>query len=183
MKNKKNHRIHTYFLAIVTTALFALSGCTDPETAQRKQLEEAIALQENGQDQEALILFQSLLAVKPQDPDLLQRIGEIYQNTNDSNLAAFYLEQAALNNPEDTELLYKSYLALEAAGEDTLPTLRKLASQAPETMNPELWLKLGQLLALNNETKPALTAYLKGCLLYTSPSPRDMRRSRMPSSA
>ena len=23
----------------------------------------------------------------------------------------------------------------------------------------------------------------KGCLLYTSPSPRDMRRSRMPSSA
>ena len=25
--------------------------------------------------------------------------------------------------------------------------------------------------------------YLTGCLLYTSPSPRDMRRSRMPSSA
>ena len=24
---------------------------------------------------------------------------------------------------------------------------------------------------------------IKGCLLYTSPSPRDMRRSRMPSSA
>ena len=26
-------------------------------------------------------------------------------------------------------------------------------------------------------------ASLEGCLLYTSPSPRDMRRSRMPSSA
>ena len=26
-------------------------------------------------------------------------------------------------------------------------------------------------------------AYLKGCLLYTSPSPRDRTRSRMPSSA
>ena len=25
--------------------------------------------------------------------------------------------------------------------------------------------------------------HYKGCLLYTSPSPRDMRRSRMPSSA
>ena len=25
--------------------------------------------------------------------------------------------------------------------------------------------------------------YLKGCLLYTSPSPRDKRQSRMPSSA
>ena len=32
----------------------------------------------------------------------------------------------------------------------------------------------------NNGTKVYL---VKGCLLYTSPSPRDMRRSRMPSSA
>ena len=30
---------------------------------------------------------------------------------------------------------------------------------------------------------PANNALLWGCLLYTSPSPRDMRRSRMPSSA
>ena len=29
----------------------------------------------------------------------------------------------------------------------------------------------------------ALTAMLTGCLLYTSPSPRDRTRSRMPSSA
>ena len=28
-----------------------------------------------------------------------------------------------------------------------------------------------------------LFPFLEGCLLYTSPSPRDMRRSRMPSSA
>ena len=27
------------------------------------------------------------------------------------------------------------------------------------------------------------TLFIVGCLLYTSPSPRDMRRSRMPSSA
>ena len=30
---------------------------------------------------------------------------------------------------------------------------------------------------------PHLSVAKKGCLLYTSPSPRDMRRSRMPSSA
>ena len=32
---------------------------------------------------------------------------------------------------------------------------------------------------------PAITGYLRvrGCLLYTSPSPRDKRQSRMPSSA
>ena len=33
------------------------------------------------------------------------------------------------------------------------------------------------------ETKPAETAKPKPCLLYTSPSPRDRTRSRMPSSA
>ena len=31
-------------------------------------------------------------------------------------------------------------------------------------------------------TTPSIIAY-QDCLLYTSPSPRDMRRSRMPSSA
>ena len=30
---------------------------------------------------------------------------------------------------------------------------------------------------------PAYVTGLKGCLLYTSPSPRDKRQSRMPSSA
>ena len=29
----------------------------------------------------------------------------------------------------------------------------------------------------------AIRAWLEGCLLYTSPSPRDVKRSRMPSSA
>ena len=36
------------------------------------------------------------------------------------------------------------------------------------------------LFHINQFTKPGL---LPTCLLYTSPSPRDMRRSRMPSSA
>ena len=30
---------------------------------------------------------------------------------------------------------------------------------------------------------PSKAKMIEGCLLYTSPSPRDMRRSRMPSSA
>ena len=33
------------------------------------------------------------------------------------------------------------------------------------------------------ETEEILETTPKTCLLYTSPSPRDMRRSRMPSSA
>ena len=33
------------------------------------------------------------------------------------------------------------------------------------------------------ETKANLASAIEGCLLYTSPSPRDKRQSRMPSSA
>ena len=38
--------------------------------------------------------------------------------------------------------------------------------------------------AEGTRTTPSMVAFNdEGCLLYTSPSPRDMRRSRMPSSA
>ena len=41
--------------------------------------------------------------------------------------------------------------------------------------------KAGEVLGI---TQPAVSnALSRLCLLYTSPSPRDMRRSRMPSSA
>ena len=162
MKNKKNHRIHFHRLILILAALLAVTACTDPETARRNQLDNAINLQANGQSEEALTILQSLLETNPQDPELLQLIGEIYQKTNDLNLAALYLEQAALNAPENIELLYQAYLALEAADEDSLPILRQLATRAPEAMKPELWFRLGSSLAAANETQAALDAYLKG---------------------
>ena len=43
--------------------------------------------------------------------------------------------------------------------------------------NRELTMEQALSFVFNSDT------YQKVCLLYTSPSPRDMRRSRMPSSA
>ena len=40
-----------------------------------------------------------------------------------------------------------------------------------------------QLQGIPFECQPHLSLHYKGCLLYTSPSPRDKRQSRMPSSA
>ena len=51
-----------------------------------------------------------------------------------------------------------------------------LISSAP--IFTALWLKV-----LLKEEKISKLRYIAICLLYTSPSPRDMRRSRMPSSA
>ena len=41
----------------------------------------------------------------------------------------------------------------------------------------------GETFRIRQLYSDAATAYLDGCLLYTSPSPRDREKSRMPSSA
>ena len=41
----------------------------------------------------------------------------------------------------------------------------------------------GRLIMIGDETQNNILIYDKSCLLYTSPSPRDQRGSRMPSSA
>ena len=45
------------------------------------------------------------------------------------------------------------------------------------------WILIGLLLALVLAGTRKLNRDPKGCLLYTSPSPRDVEESRMPSSA
>ena len=42
---------------------------------------------------------------------------------------------------------------------------------------------VGDEATLPYQRPPLSKAYMAGCLLYTSPSPRDKRQSRMPSSA
>ena len=56
-----------------------------------------------------------------------------------------------------------------------------------ESLGP-IFTKFGQLLStrtdiLDVETAKDLESLTDSCLLYTSPSPRDKRQSRMPSSA
>ena len=47
----------------------------------------------------------------------------------------------------------------------------------------ELNKKVDVLLKKFDEQKGIINGYIESCLLYTSPSPRDKRQSRMPSSA
>ena len=65
-------------------------------------------------------------------------------------------------------------------GEDTYDPILSKAVVFPET-NEEV----SKILKLCNEHKVPVVPFGTGtsCLLYTSPSPRDKRQSRMPSSA
>ena len=76
----------------------------------------------------------------------------------------------------------------------TVASLLSLPSLAGDSMTEEAFAGLMQLqgqwqgtLDKSDGTSVNLelnyTSKSNGCLLYTSPSPRDMRRSRMPSSA
>ena len=49
-------------------------------------------------------------------------------------------------------------------------------------LQAQLWLGRGSLTDLS-EQRGKLAVQLESCLLYTSPSPRDLSTSRMPSSA
>ena len=45
------------------------------------------------------------------------------------------------------------------------------------------WYKIHSLLGLSQTRREQLHGHFRNCLLYTSPSPRDLSTSRMPSSA
>ena len=83
---------------------------------------------------------------------------------------------------DQREKLRRALEAATAAGETGAPGAKELvescgtALQAFDTAHPEV------KVALEAKAKAAKDQG-KGCLLYTSPSPRDKRQSRMPSSA
>ena len=78
---------------------------------------------------------------------------------------------------------------------DRLPSVRgKLSANVP--LAPYTWLRVGgpaevlfmpkdeaDLAHFLSSTPDEIPVTILGCLLYTSPSPRDQRGSRMPSSA
>jgi tetratricopeptide (TPR) repeat protein len=147
---------------LLSLTLLGVIGCSGPEEKKNDSLRSAEALRAEGQLGKALSVLEDLAAEHPNDPEILQQIGHIFEEQGDTTMAAFFLEQAHQLAPEDLELLYKTYLALKAADQPTAPLLEKLASQSEESMTPELWVRLGQLRADQNLTQSALDAYLKG---------------------
>ena len=63
-----------------------------------------------------------------------------------------------------------------------LPNLKKVKFTS-ELAGRSLKLTVSNSGVRSVDKKGSFDEFLKTCLLYTSPSPRDMRRSRMPSSA
>ena len=159
-------------LFLLLTTLLGLSGCSTPEEKREQRLEEARDLAVEGQNDAALALLEELAVDYPNDTEILHAMGRIYMAEQDHTMAAFFLEQAHQQNPQDSELLYQTYQAVDAAGQPSGEMLERLARLSPETMTDELWIRLGQFRAENNQIESALRAYLKGAdLKARKPAP------------
>ncbi len=150
------------FFILLPLTLVWMVGCGSPEEKKAQSLKDAAELRAEGQNEAALSILENLAKEYPNDAEILMQIGTIYAEQKDSTMAAFFLEQAHSQAPNNIELLYQTYLALEAAGQPAGELLEKLAEQAPDAMTPELWVRMGQYRAKANQTQPALDAYLKG---------------------
>ena len=139
-----------------------LVGCNSPEEKKTAQIKDARNLSEKGSNAEALKILEELAVQHPDDIEVLKLIGEVYSADGDASMASLFLEQAYLQSPNDTELLFQTYQSLDAAKQPADHLLEKLAEQTPETMTPQLWTRLGEVRRAANLVQPALDAFLKG---------------------
>lgn len=150
-----------FSITLITISVW-LGGCKSPEEKKAAQIKDALSLSEKGSNAEALKMLEELATQYPDDIVILKSIGLIYKADGDAGMASLFLEQAYLQSPDDTELLFQTYQSLDAAKQPASHLLEKLAERAPEAMTPELWTRLGQARQAANQVQPALDAFLKG---------------------
>ena len=130
---------------------------------------------------------------KPMDPQhLLDQADESLYNAKRSgrNRVIRYDQQVAIDEaddkasraetaPEEVEISYASVMGLLSALSFRCPTTAEHSIRVAD-----LCVAVGESLMSKRELyRLEFAALLHDCLLYTSPSPRDRTRSRMPSSA
>ena len=94
-----------------------------------------------------------------------------------------YIKQIRPDNKIDIRLDQEGYAKVEPNAQRILDKLKNANGFLPLTdkSDPDV---IRQQLGMSKKTfKKAIGALYKHCLLYTSPSPRDLSTSRMPSSA
>ena len=131
-----NANFKSVFLITLITISVWLGGCKSPEEKKAAQIKDALSLSEKGSNAEALKMLEELATQYPDDIVILKSIGLIYKADGDADMASLFLEQAYLQSPDDTELLFQTYQSLDAAKQPASHLLEKLAERAPEAMTP-----------------------------------------------
>lgn len=149
---------------LIPLTLAILAGCSGPEEKRANSLNEVAQLRAAGDNSAALAALEALSLTYPDDPEILQEIGNIHEELGNTADAAFYLSAAYSKAPDDVELLYQTYRAQENANQlqAAYELLEALVVAEPDAITDELWIRLGELRTLAQQTQLALDAYLKG---------------------
>tara|TARA_B110000285_G_scaffold49800_1_gene56565 strand:+ start:2416 stop:4065 length:1650 start_codon:yes stop_codon:yes gene_type:complete len=159
---KANTKKVIFILIPLTLAIFA--GCSGPEEKRANSLNQAAQQRAAGDETAALATLEILAQAYPNDPEILQEIGDIHHELGNTAEAAFYLSAAYALAPSDVELLFQTYRAQENANQSDAAynLLEALVAVEPDAINAQLWLRLGEFRAQAQQTQSALDAYLKG---------------------
>ena len=97
--------------------------------------------------------------------DFEGRMVEVQKNVKNFPWETWYDDRTYTNSDGEVVRAYED-------GQDmTITVMEMQGDGVPDNPGSQLW------------QKPVRTGMTRNCILYTSPSPRDQRRSRMPSSA
>ena len=165
----------------------------------------ANALFDTGKPEEALKHTQEAVRLAPDNAEFLNNLGLFYGRSGRAKEGIPYLQKAVSLKTTYAEAHYHLGLALQDVGDlagaerefrAAIEQDRKRKKKA--LFHEEMYFQLAMTLAKLNKPLEAVDAlrevvrinpkrteayYIQGCLLYTSPSPRDRQKSRMPSSA
>jgi hypothetical protein len=147
--------------------------------------------------QQALTSFKSALGISVAIPTTIVIQAAIVSTTlilDELNKIEILAEEISKKIDEQNKLQYflqlRDYLAVATSLKElsfTLDENKDLALMKLERLSTErhkiLILSLERIMNINDLTSSHKEIVLNFCLLYTSPSPRDRTRSRMPSSA
>ena len=84
------------------------------------------------------------------------------------------------SNKEDLRMLEDMGISPDRTVREKKPTLKTVGTAVVAMLRMQ---KMAAAWSENKKVHESLLKKLESCLLYTSPSPRDRTRSRMPSSA
>ena len=122
---------------------------------------------ENIQLQEAEKLYRAILQSQPQHPDANHNLGVLASQLGKAMEALAYFKKALKSNPNNKQF-WLSYVDALIKGKQFNDARHFIQQAKTQGMNGEKLNALeAQLVSLSEEEN------VSGCLLYTSPSPRD----------
>jgi tetratricopeptide (TPR) repeat protein len=157
------------FLSLLAVVILS-QGCSSQKSDQKlaaleakiqNEIEKAQKLFQSKDPEKALHQLESLNKKHPNNPAILETLGFLYVDQKDSELAAFYLEHAARNDKNRSQLLlyaaqtYQQASNLEAAARNYFDYLQKTREDGAA------WKALGHVYQQLNRPKFAIDALIE----------------------